>query len=49
LYHPKISYVETSGYELGKLAFVQMMANMKGGKTLTELTVEVKFVPGESM
>jgi LacI family transcriptional regulator len=49
LYHPKISYVETSGYELGKLAFVQMMANLKGGKTLTELTVEVKFVPGESM
>jgi hypothetical protein len=28
---------------------VQMMANMKGGKTLTELTVEVKFVPGESL
>jgi hypothetical protein len=25
------------------------MANIKGGKTLTELTVEVKFVPGESL
>jgi LacI family transcriptional regulator len=49
LYHPNISYVETSGFELGKLAFVQMMANMKGGKTLTELTVEAKFVDGGSM
>jgi LacI family transcriptional regulator len=49
LYHPKISHVETSGYELGKLAFIQMMANMKIGKPLAELTVEVKFVPGESL
>jgi LacI family transcriptional regulator len=49
LYHPTISYVETSGYELGKLAFIQMMANIKGGKTLTELTVEAKYVPGHSM
>lgn len=49
LYYPQISYVETSGHELGKLAFVQMMANMKGGKTLTELTVEAKFVEGGSM
>jgi LacI family transcriptional regulator len=49
LYYPRISYVETSGHELGKLAFVQMMANMKGGKTLTELTVETKFIAGGSM
>jgi len=49
LYHPKISYVETSGYELGKLAFVQMLANIKGGKTLSELTVDARFVEGGSM
>lgn len=49
LYYPTISYVETSGYELGKLAFVQMMANMKGGKTLSELTVDAKFIEGGSM
>jgi LacI family transcriptional regulator len=49
LYYPHISYVETSGHELGKLAFVQMMANMKGGKTQTELTVDAKFVEGGSM
>lgn len=49
LYYPHISYVETSGHELGKLAFIQMMANMKGGKTLTELTVDAKFVEGGSM
>jgi LacI family transcriptional regulator len=49
LYHPTISYVETSGFELGKLAFVQMLANIKGGKTLTELTVDARFVEGKSM
>jgi hypothetical protein len=40
---------ETSGFQLGKLAFVQMMANMQGGKTLNELTVDAKFVEGGSM
>jgi LacI family transcriptional regulator len=49
LYHPVISYVETSGYELGKLAFVQMLANIKGGKTLSELTVDARFIEGKSM
>jgi LacI family transcriptional regulator len=49
LYYPTISYVETSGYELGKLAFVQMMANMQGGKTQSELTVDAKFIEGGSM
>ncbi|NBV09922.1 MAG: LacI family transcriptional regulator [Chitinophagia bacterium] len=49
LYHPTISYVETSGFELGKLAFVQMLANIKGGKTLTELTLDARFVEGKSM
>lgn len=49
LYYPTISYVETSGHELGKLAFIQMMANLKGGKTQTELTVEARFVQGGSM
>jgi LacI family transcriptional regulator len=49
LYYPTISYVETSGFELGKLAFVQMMANMQGGKTQSELTVDAKFIEGGSM
>lgn len=49
LYYPHISYVETSGHELGKLAFIQMLANIKGGKTLTELTVDAKYVEGGSM
>lgn len=49
LYHPKISYVETNGYDLGKLAFVQMMANVKGSKTQTELTLEAKFIEGSSL
>jgi LacI family transcriptional regulator len=49
LYHPVISYVETSGFQLGKLAFVQMMANMQTGKTVNELTVDATFIEGGSM
>ncbi len=49
LYYPVISYVETSGFQLGKLAFVQMMANMQTGKAVDELTVEAKFIEGGSM
>jgi LacI family transcriptional regulator len=49
LYYPHISYVETSGHELGKLAFIQMLANIKGGKTLSELTVDAKYVEGGSL
>ena len=49
LYSPPINYVETSGHELGKLAFIQMLANIKGGKTLSELTVDAKYVEGGSL
>jgi len=49
LYYPVISYVETSGFQLGKLAFLQMMANMQTGKPVNELTVEAKFIEGGSM
>lgn len=49
LYYPVISYVETSGFQLGKLAFVQMMANMQTGKPVDELKVEAKLIEGGSM
>ncbi len=49
LYYPVISYVETSGFELGKLAFLQMMAHMQTGRPVNELTVEAKFIEGGSM
>ena len=30
LYHPEITYVETSGYKLGKLAFTRMIDYIQG-------------------
>jgi LacI family transcriptional regulator len=49
LYHPSISYVETSGYQLGKLAFIQMMACLSGSDAMMEMTVDVKYIKGGSL
>jgi len=49
LYFPVISYVETSGFQLGKFAFMQMMANLQTGKPVNELIVEAKLIEGGSM
>lgn len=49
LYHPEVSYIETSGYKLGKLAFTQMMACVSGTKINQELTVECVYMPGDSL
>ncbi|MBY0482098.1 MAG: LacI family transcriptional regulator [Chitinophagaceae bacterium] len=49
LYHPSITYVETSGYQLGKLAFTQMMACLAGSDTIPEQMVEAKLVNGGSI
>jgi LacI family transcriptional regulator len=49
LFHPQVTYVETSGYQLGKLAFTQMMACISGSDALQELTLESKLVKGGSL
>lgn len=49
LYYPEITYVETSGYKLGKLAFSSMMACMKGSTFPQELTIEPVLVEGGSL
>jgi LacI family transcriptional regulator len=49
LFHPQITYVETSGYQLGKLAFTQMMDCIAGTETAQELTLESKLVAGGSL
>lgn len=49
LYNPKITYVETSGYKLGKLAFRRMMECLAGSTFLQELTVESVLVEGGSL
>jgi LacI family transcriptional regulator len=49
LYDPKITFVETSGYKLGKLAFKRMMECLAGSSFLQELTVESVLVQGGSL
>jgi len=50
LFYPQITYVETSGYKLGKLAFKQMMANLSDSfDTELETTVDSKLVKGGSL
>ncbi len=49
LYHPEITYIETSGYKLGKLAFSSMMACLGGSTFIQELTAECLLVEGGSL
>ncbi|MBC7914272.1 MAG: LacI family DNA-binding transcriptional regulator [Pyrinomonadaceae bacterium] len=49
LYYPEISYVETSGYKLGKLAFTRMLACLAGSYFVQELTVDSILVDGGSL
>lgn len=49
LYDPKITYVETSGYKLGKLAFAQMLSCLRTDNTPEEVTVESVLVEGGSL
>lgn len=49
LYYPTITYIETSGYKLGKLAFTQLMACLKGSTAVDELTLDATFVDGGSV
>jgi LacI family transcriptional regulator len=49
LYFPEITYVETSGMKLGKLAFSSMMACLAGSTFIQELTIESLLVEGGSL
>jgi len=49
LYHPIISYVETSGSKLASLAFNRMMACIAGSTFMQELTLDAVFVKGGSI
>jgi LacI family transcriptional regulator len=49
LYNPKITYVETSGYKLGKLAFVEMLTALKKEEVRPEVMLESKLVEGGSL
>lgn len=49
LYDPKITYVETSGHKLGKLAFAQMLSCLRDDHTPEEVTVESILIEGGSL
>jgi LacI family transcriptional regulator len=49
MYDPKITYVETSGFKLGKLAFNQMLTCLKDGPLADEVFLESPMVQGGSL
>ena len=49
IYTPEITYIETSGYKLGKLAFTRMMNCMEGKTEPVELFINSPFVNGGSL
>lgn len=49
MYDPPVTYVETSGYKLGQLAFVQMLACLNDEPVEKEVKVESKLVKGRSL
>jgi LacI family transcriptional regulator len=49
MYNPVITYVETSGYKLGKLSFSQMLGRLKGEDVSENVCVESILVKGGSL
>ena len=49
LYHPEITYVETSGQKLGKMALSRMMEYLGGDKSFADRRVESVLVEGGSL
>ena len=49
LYYPEITYVETSGYKLGKLAFSSMLSCLGGSTFMQEITTDAVVVEGGSL
>jgi LacI family transcriptional regulator len=49
LYDPRITYVETSGFKLGKLAFSQMLSCLRNDPTPEQVILESILVEGGSI
>ncbi|MGZ3756527.1 MAG: LacI family DNA-binding transcriptional regulator [Mucilaginibacter sp.] len=49
LYYPEITYVETSGYKLGKMAFARMLACLAGSSYVQELKIDSVVIEGGSL
>lgn len=49
MYDPKITYVETSGYKLGKRCFMQMLSRLNGNDSVEEVFIDSVLVEGGSL
>lgn len=49
LYDPRITYVETSGFKLGKLAFAQMLSCLRSDHSTEQVFLESLLVEGGSL
>jgi LacI family transcriptional regulator len=49
MYNPVVTYVETSGAKLGKLAFAQMLGSLKKDDIQQTVSVESMLVRGGSI
>ncbi len=49
LYDPKVTYVETSGFKLGKLAFAQMLSCLRNDTTAEEVILSSMLIEGGSL
>jgi len=49
LFNPDITYIETSGYKLGKLAIGRMLQNLKGKTAPKSILLPSRFVEGGSL
>jgi LacI family transcriptional regulator len=49
IYTPEVTYIETSGHKLGKLAFARMMNRLDGKTDPVELFINSPFINGGSL
>lgn len=49
LFNPEITYIETSGYELGKLAIKRMLENMEEKTVARSIMLPSRLVEGGSL
>jgi LacI family transcriptional regulator len=49
LFNPEITYIETSGYELGKLSIKRMLENMEGKTSPKSIILSSRLVEGGSL
>ncbi len=49
IYTPEITYIETSGYKLGKLSFTKMLSCINGNADTEELFITAPLVKGGSL